>query len=382
MFACIQSMIARTPKATRLSRSTSLLAGRGRTKMGAKGMQVLRRAGWLSSLFLFAGSLHAQSAHAAYLAREEVRSFIAAMEAEYGLDPAELERVLGEARYQPTVARLIGPERPNKAPPVRSYPAYRAKFLTKTRIAAGTAFWEAYEAELRRAEAQYGVPAEVIVGILGVETLFGQNTGSFRVVDALTTIAFDGPRRQDYFREELKQFLLLTHELGIDPLDLKGSYAGAMGLPQFMPSSYRQHAVDFDGDSVVDLVGSPVDAIGSIASYLSAYGWVPGELPTVKVVLPAGADDLVSGLQRVHTVANLREKGVKFSRAALPEGECSLVELPAPGKSPQYFAGFANFEAITRYNRSTFYATAVLELADAIRDARQEQMTVNAEAAL
>lgn len=349
--------------------------------MGAEGMRGLRRAGWLSAFFLLAGSLHAHSAHAAYLAREEVRSFIATLEAEYGLDATELERVLGAARYQPTVARLIGPERPKTTvPPVRSYPAYRAKFLTKARIAAGTAFWEMYEVELRRAEAQYGVPAEVIVGILGVETLFGQNTGSFRVVDALTTIAFDGPRRQDYFREELKQFLLLTHELGIDPLDLKGSYAGAMGLPQFMPSSYRQHAVDFDGDGAVDLVGSPIDAIGSIASYLSAHGWVSGEPPTVKVVLPAGAEELVSGLQRIHTVADLQERGVKFSRSTLPTGECSLVELPAPGKPSQYFAGFANFEAITRYNRSTFYATAVLELAEAIRDARQQQMTVNAEA--
>lgn len=349
--------------------------------MGAEGMRGLRRAGWLSAFFLLAGSLHAHSAHAAYLAREEVRSFIATLEAEYGLDATELERVLGAARYQPTVARLIGPERPKTTvPPVRSYPAYRAKFLTKARIAAGTAFWEMYEVELRRAEAQYGVPAEVIVGILGVETLFGQNTGSFRVVDALTTIAFDGPRRQDYFREELKQFLLLTHELGIDPLDLKGSYAGAMGLPQFMPSSYRQHAVDFDGDGAVDLVGSPIDAIGSIASYLSAHGWVSGEPPTVKVVLPAGAEELVSGLQRIHTVADLQDRGVKFSRSTLPTGECSLVELPAPGKPSQYFAGFANFEAITRYNRSTFYATAVLELAEAIRDARQQQMTVNAEA--
>ncbi len=338
----------------------------------------------VSVFFLLATlSLAAHSAHATYLAREEVRAFIETMEAEYGLDAAELERVLGDARYQPAVARLIGRKRPkSKAPPVRSYPAYRAKFLTKTRIAAGTEFWETYEAELRRAEARFGVPAEVIVGILGVETLFGRHTGSYRVVDALTTIAFDGPRRQEYFREELKQLLLLANELDIDPLEIKGSYAGAMGLPQFMPSSYRQHAVDFDGDAFVDLVGSPADAIGSIASYLSDYGWVPGELPIVPVQLPEGAEeDLVSGLQRVHTVAELKEKGVKFSRTAPPEEACSVVELPTPGKASRYFAGFANFEAITRYNRSTFYATAVLDLADAIRKARQRQMTVNAEAA-
>lgn len=347
--------------------------------MGIRGLRLLH-ARTLWGVLLAALLLCAHSAQATYLDREEVQAFIATMTSEYGLDAAELERVLGAARYQPTVARLIGPKRTDRPPPVRSYPAYRAKFLNKTRIAAGAEFWATYEAELRRAEAQYGVPAEVIVGILGVETLFGRITGSYRVIDALTTIAFDGPRRQEYFREELKHLLLLSSELGFDPLELKGSYAGAMGLPQFMPSSYRQHAVDFDGDGFIDLVGSPVDAIGSIASYLSAYGWVSGELPTVEVELPAGAEDLVSGLERVHTVADLKEKGVKFSRAALPEGECSVVELPAPGKAPRYFAGFANFEAITRYNRSTFYATAVLELAEAIRDARQQQMTVKADA--
>ena len=322
-----------------------------------------------------------QSANANYLAREEVRLFIETMQTEYGLDSAELERVLGEARHQPTVVRLIGPKRTEQAPVVRSYPAYRARFLTQARIAAGTRFWQTYESELRRAEAEYGVPAKVIVGILGVETIFGRNTGSFRVVDALATIAFDGPRRQDYFREELKELLLLASELGIDPLELEGSYAGAMGLPQFMPSSYRRHAVDFDGDGSIDLLGSPVDAIGSIASYLDAYGWVSGELATVPAQLPAGsAAEIVSGLERVHSVAALQEQGVKFAGSAMPDGECSVIELPAPGKSPKYLAGFANFETITRYNRSTFYATAVLELADAISKARHQQVTAQAEA--
>lgn len=347
--------------------------------MGTRGMRLLKMRALSVFALLLAVSASAQAAHSSYLTREEVRSFIDTMTEEYGLDPAELERVLGEARYQPAVARLIGPKKPRREKPVRSYPAYRAKFLTKTRIAAGTAFWEAYETELRRAEAEYGVPAEVIVGILGVETLFGRNTGSFRVVDALATIAFDGPRRRDYFREELKELLLLATELGIDPLEIRGSYAGAMGLPQFMPSSYREYAVDFDGDGFIDLVDSPADAIGSIASYLNAYGWVPGEAARVQVQLPAGAEEeIVSGLERIHTAPDLKKKGVKFAHTALPEGECSVVELPSPGRASKYFAGFANFEAITRYNRSTFYATAVLELADAIREARQEQMTVNA----
>ena len=315
---------------------------------------------------------HSANASTGYLARPEVRQFIQTMQTEHGLDVSELERILGDARHLPVVSRLIGPERPKTAPPpVRSYPRYRAKFLTQSRIAAGTRFWDLHEADLRRAQAEFGVAPEIILGILGVETAFGQNTGSFRVVDSLTTIAFDGPRRQDYFRDELKELLLMARDLSIDPLTIKGSYAGAMGLPQFMPSSVRKYAVDFDGDGVVDLMGSTSDAIGSIASYLKAFGWAEGEPALVPVQLPPGsAADLVSGLERAHEVAALKEKGVRFSIKRLPEGTCSVIELPTPGKPSKYMAGFGNFEAITRYNRSTFYATAVLDLANAIREAR------------
>jgi membrane-bound lytic murein transglycosylase B len=323
---------------------------------------------------------HSAGAASEYLSRPDVRSFIETMQTEHGLELAELERVLGEARHQPTVVRLIGPERPKTAPPpVRSYPRYRAKFLTDVRIAAGLRYWDLHEDYLRRAEAEFGVPAEVILGILGVETVFGQNTGSFRVVDSLATIAFDGPRRQDYFRDELKELLLLARDLSLDPLQIKGSYAGAMGLPQFMPSSYRRHAVDFDQDDVIDLIGNPADAIGSVASYLKAYGWKPGEAPTVTVRLPAGSEaDLVTGLERTHDVADLKQRGVKFVTTKLPEGACSVVELPTPGKPSKFVAGFGNFEAVTRYNRSTFYASAVLDLADAIHAARTRQMTARA----
>ena len=347
-------------------------------------MRVLRSAAvWLGKgAALVAMALCAPSGAIAteYLSRPEVQSFIETMRSEHGLDIAELERVLGQARHQPTVVRLIGPERPKTAPPVRSYPRYRTKFLTNVRIAAGIRYWDMHEDYLRRADAEFGVPAEVILGILGVETAFGQNTGSFRVVDSLATIAFDGLRRQEYFRDELKELLLLARDLRIDPLAVKGSYAGAMGLPQFMPSSYRRHAVDYDHDEVIDLIGSPADAIGSVASYLKAYGWKEGEVPTVTVRLPAGSEaDLVTGLERAHDVEELQQRGVKFVGKKLPEGTCSVVELPTPGKPSKYVAGFSNFEAVTRYNRSTFYATAVLDLANAIRAARTRQMTARAD---
>jgi membrane-bound lytic murein transglycosylase B len=326
----------------------------------------------LSSFLLAACLVAVQpvSARADYLSRPDVRSFIDSMTEEHGIEGAELERILGDVRYTPVAVRLIGPA-PSSAPsPARSYSRYRAKFLTPEMISDGSRFWSRHASALGRAEAQFGVPAEVILGVLGVETAFGRNTGSFRAIDALATIAFDGVRRQDYFREELKELLLLARETGIDPLVIKGSYAGAVGLPQFMPSSYRRYAVDFDRDGAIDLLGSPQDAIGSIASYMKAFGWVPGEVPTAPVRLAPGSEtDLVSGLERVHDLLEVQGKGVVFSGRDPPAGLISIFELPTPGQSSKFVAGFTNFEVITRYNRSTFYASAVLDLADAIRKA-------------
>lgn len=322
--------------------------------------------------FLAACALAAQPAAAAdYLSRADVRSFIDSMRDEYGIDTSDLERILGAVRYQPVVVRLLGPV-PSSAPsPARSYERYRSKFLTPELISAGVRFWERHADDLRRAEEEFGVPPEVIVGILGVETNYGANTGSFRAVDALATIAFDGQRRQDFFRDELKELLLLAREKGIDPLGIKGSYAGAVGLPQFMPSSYRKYAVDYDGDGVVDLRGSAADAIGSIANYIKAFGWIPGEPPKAPVrLLPGSEPDLVSGLERIHDVLEVQGKGVVFSGREPPAGRVSIFELPTPGMSSKFFAGFNNFEVVTRYNRSTFYASAVLELGEAIRKMR------------
>ena len=330
-----------------------------------RGTQLLRDGAVLAALLW---SAHAAHASTEYLSRPDVRSFIEALQAEHGLDPAELERVLGEAQYQPSVVRLLGPDRSQSAQGVRSYAAYRTRFLTNSRILAGTQYWEMYDAQLRRAEAEFGVPAEVILGIIGVETAFGQNTGSFRVVDALATIAFDGPRRQEYFRDELKELLLLARELSIDPLALKGSYAGAIGLPQFMPSSYRRYAVDFDGDGVVDLAGSAADAIGSVANYYRSFGWKTG----APVVVSAESGEaelgtLLAGGIRPHVkIGELRSRGLVIGEPVPDDAEATVFFVQLEN-GPKLLLGLNNFYVITRYNRSINYAMAVHELAREIK---------------
>jgi len=326
----------------------------------------------LSSFLVAAGLLAVRPAIAStdYLARPDVRSFIDSMHEKHGIETSDLERIMGAVRVQPVVVRLTTPV-PSSAPsPARSYSNYRAKFLTPELIAVGSQFWADNAEYLRRVELDYGVPPELILGILGVETRYGQNTGTFRAVDALATIAFDGARRQDFFRDELEQLLLLAREKRVDPLGIKGSYAGAVGLPQFMPSSYRRYAVDYDGDGVIDLRGSAADAIGSVANYMRKFGWIPGEPPKAPVrLLPGSEADLVSGLERVHDLLDVQGKGVVFSGREPPAGPISIFELPTPGMPSKFYAGFNNFEVVTRYNRSTFYASAVLELAEAIRKA-------------
>jgi membrane-bound lytic murein transglycosylase B len=329
----------------------------------------------LSSMLAIACLCAAQPswADSGYLARPEVRAFVDEMHREHGIEKQWLRRALGDARQQAAVLRLVDPE-PSSAPsPARSYARYRSKFLRPALIATGARFWAEHADALQRAEEEFGVPPDVIVGILGVETAYGGNTGSFRAVDALATIAFDGARRRDYFRDELRELLLLAHESKRDPLAIKGSYAGALGLPQFMPSSWRRYAVDYDGDGVIDLLGSPADAIGSIASYMKSFGWTTGETAVATVRLEPGSEpDLVSGLQRVHDVFEVQTRGVVFSGRDPPAGLCSIFELPTPGERSRFVAGFTNFEVVTRYNRSTFYASAVLELGAAVHKARGE----------
>ncbi|MCG6873596.1 MAG: lytic murein transglycosylase B [Betaproteobacteria bacterium] len=308
------------------------------------------------------------AAQPGFTERPEVQAFIAEMTARHGFISKELEQLFERARFDPDVIRLITPKPQGE----RSWQAYRANFLNDRRIQAGTRFWSRNAKKLAQAESRFGVPADVIVAIIGIETEFGRNTGTFRVVDSLTTLAFDYPMRADFFRSQLEEFLLFAREDGRNVFGLKGSYAGAMGIPQFMPGSYRRFAVDFDGDGSRDLLGSEADAIGSVANFLKEHGWARGE----PIAFPASVEGdayrafVNSGVKPRYRADALRDAGVTFSSEPAPDTQCVLVELESPDAASEHWVGVHNFYVLTRYNRSTFYAIAVLELAGEIRAAR------------
>jgi membrane-bound lytic murein transglycosylase B len=300
--------------------------------------------------------------------RPEVRDFLAEMVERHGFALVELERLFAQARIQPSVLAAITPQPPG----ARSWQAYRANFVNPRRIEGGVQFWRAHAAVLDRAERTFGVPPEIVVAIIGVETEYGRNQGSFRVLDALATLAFDYPRRADYFRSELEQYLLLARESRLDARATRGSFAGAIGIAQFMPGSIRRFAVDFDGDGRRDLRGSAADAIGSVANFLSEHGWVAG----APVALPARVESegfrplLDGGVVPLHRPEVLRAAGVAFAADVPEDAPLVLIELETPGQPAVYLVALQNFYALTRYNRSSFYAAAVLELAAALRAAR------------
>jgi peptidoglycan lytic transglycosylase B len=299
--------------------------------------------------------------------RPEVRAFIDEVSREQGFDRAQLSALLTQAEKKQAILDAIS--RP--AERVTPWHEYRDRFLTEKRILEGADFWSA-NAQRLESIGDSGVAAAA-VGILGVETSFGRITGRYRVLDALTTLAFDYPPRGEFFRGELKQFLLLSREESIEPKDALGSYAGAMGAPQFISSSYRKFAVDADGDGQRNLWTSWPDVIGSIANYLRAHGWRTGEPVVARATL--ASDDLsrfdTTVIQLNETVASLREKGVVFETAQPTDAPAMLVVLD--GKSgPEYWVGFTNFFVITRYNRSNMYAMAVHDLGQAIRGFMQD----------
>ena len=313
-----------------------------------------------------------------YAGRAEVMQEADAIALQRGLDRDTVRHAIGQARYMPGIARAILPPAVGVA---KNWAAYQARFVEPQRIKAGTRFWLANRDTLARAESETGVPARIIVGIVGVETIYGQNTGTFRVMDALCTLAFDFPAahpkaaaRAAFFRSELEEYLALTARTHTDPLALRGSYAGALGWPQFMPSSWSKYAVDFDGDGRIDLFNSQADVIGSVANYFKAFHW-QRDLPThFPVHLDAALLDLptllVPDILPSFSAAELAAKGVLLDEANMPfSRRLALIELQNGEAAPQYVAGTENFYAITRYNWSSYYAMAVIELGQAVEAA-------------
>jgi membrane-bound lytic murein transglycosylase B len=296
-------------------------------------------------------------------------AFIDELVAGDGFEREALEALFAEAERQESILDAIA--RP--AEKTKPWHEYRDIFLTDRRTDEGIAFLAEHGDTLAAAEAESGVPAAVIAAVLGVETYYGRITGSYAVIDALSTLAFDYPPRSPFFRRELRHFLLLAREQGLDPASLEGSYAGAMGYGQFMPSSYRSYAVDFDGDGLADIWNNPADAIGSVANYLARHGWRPGEPVAAQATLaqPVPEDWFDDGLDAERTVAELGAGGLVAARE-LPADAPALALALEGDDGPEYWIGLPNFYVITRYNRSALYAMAVYQLSERLREGQGE----------
>ncbi|MFA7279485.1 MAG: lytic murein transglycosylase B [Sterolibacterium sp.] len=319
-----------------------------------------------SSIVIAAGS---------FAGRSDVGAFISEMHDKHGFDTGKL--TLSFARIKPIPA-VIKAVLPPSDPGIRSWHAYRARFIEPKRLKLGIDFWRRHEDELLAAKLQTGVPEEIIVAIMGIETIYGRNTGKFETLAALATLAFDYPRadrvhaesRAALFRRELEEMLLLARETGRDPLSFKGSYAGALGLPQFLPSSVRKFAADGDNDGSIDLTGSPADAIASVANFLKEHGW-ERDAPIAEPANVTG-DEFVKlieeGILPRLKPSELLAFGVVSSD--VPDSPAALIDLVTPQQSTEYRLGYRNFYVLTRYNRSSFYAMAVHDLAKELRARR------------
>ncbi len=313
----------------------------------------------VAALLLTAGPVVAD-----YSSNPRAQDFIKQMAAKHGWDEAQLAAVLDQAEKQESVIESI--ERPAES---KSWAQYQDIFITDKRVAGGAAFWNEHADTLARAQDQYGVPAQIIVAILGVETFYGERMGSYRVIDTLVTQAFEFPPevwRSKFGLQQLESMFLLSSEQGFDPIELKGSYAGAMGYGQFIPSSYLAYAVDFDGDGVADIWNNPVDAIGSIANYLSENGWRRG----VGIVVPASASNkrdtavVNRSLKADSTITELEKQGYSAT-IKVDQQPAGVVELEGKAGA-EYWLGLANFFVVTTYNHSRLYAMAVYQLSEKI----------------
>ncbi|MCX4153634.1 MULTISPECIES: lytic murein transglycosylase B [Paraburkholderia] len=315
-----------------------------------------------------------------YANNPNVDAFISDMSARYDFDEAALHALFARVSYSATAVKLVTP---SPSPSVKNWRVYQSRFLDQVRINAGVRFWRANQATLQRAYEEFGVPPEVVVGIIGVETIYGRFMGNFRVLDALTTLSFDYPNtanradRQATFRKNLEDYLVWTRDSQIDPTTVLGSYTGAIGIPQFLPSSIVQYAVSYDGNKQIDLRTSQADAIGSVANYLRQNGWENGRPVVWKIGTDAGslgvAQAAADGKPEPHWPLNqllragllLNEPDVDIaSEAGTP---VTVVDLPSPGRGTEFMLGLKNFYVLTRYNRSFFYALAVYQLGERVK---------------
>ena len=321
-----------------------------------------RRSSALLAAFVWLAG--AQPAAAIDTHRAEVKAFVKEMADQYGFKKRTVRKWLDAAKSQPAILEAM--EKP--AEKAKPWYEYRPIFLTDRRIREGTEFWLAHRQELDRASVRSGVPPEILAAILGVETYYGRLTGTYRVIDALATLSFDYPPRSKFFKDELTQYLLLARELRLDPMSVKGSYAGAMGAPQFMPSNYRRFAVDADADGRIDLWTNWSDVCASVGNYLKEHGWNEGEpVLSEASVDPAKPEDLDGRkLALEETVGSLKAKGVEFDSSLPPDAPALLIAADEPD-GVHWRVGYSNFYAITRYNHSALYAMAVYELAAAVK---------------
>jgi membrane-bound lytic murein transglycosylase B len=294
--------------------------------------------------------------------------FIQDASRKHGLDEDFLRSILARTEMQPAVIKSILPP---ADPRVKSWKNYRARFLDDLRINKGLEFWRTHAGTVRAASEKFGVPEEVIVAIIGVETIYGRVTGSFQTASALATLAFDYPPRAALFTTELEELFLLSRDQGTSPLAWNGSFAGALGLPQFMPSSYRRFAVDFDADGKIDLMTSPADAIGSVANFLHQHGWSQGAPVAIKIRSAQGdLQKLADSIEPVLSLKDLESYQIDTETDVPADAKFAVIDLVTPDRPTEYWLGFQNFYTITRYNRSSFYAMSVFHLARTLRQAR------------
>ena len=300
---------------------------------------------------------------ASALERDDVKIFIDAMSKKHGFSTAELNAVFQNVVFSDTILDAI-------ARPAETLPwyKYRPLFLERSRIRLGVEFWNKNRKSLQQAEAHFGVPAEILTAILGVETRYGKIKGKYAVINSLSTLAFEYPKRSAFFLAELEQYLLLTREHGFDPLALKGSYAGAMGMPQFVSSSYRSYAIDFDNDGSIDIWEDPDDAIGSVGNYFKQHGWQTGKpIATPAKVKGNKYKELITNdLMPEHTMHDLNMHDITTTASLVPETMVKLLVLENK-KSNEFWLGFDNFYVISRYNNSALYSMAVFQLAQEIK---------------